>query len=75
MEWFKNIPTSGILCKCKQSRNSRNYKIDIIIRYNDQLNSNYRFKNTDTYFLGYAEAIPLSLEDAKSLIYLEENYD
>jgi hypothetical protein len=75
MEWFKNIPTTGILCKCKTNKNVSKYKIDIITRYNDQLNSEFRFKTIDSYFVGYADAIPMSAEDAKALIYTEESYD
>jgi hypothetical protein len=68
-EWFKNIPPSGILCKCKTSKSGRNYKIDIITRYNDRLVSDYRFKTKDDYFHGYADAIPLTIEEAATLLY------
>lgn len=69
MEWFNNIPTDGILCKCKQNKKNGRYKIDIITRYNDQINSNFRFKNSDIMFIGYVDAIPLTSHDATKLIY------
>ena len=68
-EWFQNIPTKGILCKCKYRKNGDQYRIDIITRYNDHPLSEFRFRNNDKY---YEDAIPVSLDEIKDMIYLGE---
>jgi len=46
-EWYHNIPRNGILCKCKYDRDSDQYRVDVITRYNDHPLSDYRFRNND----------------------------
>lgn len=67
-EWFYNIPKSGILCKCKYEKSSKDYRVDVITRYNDHPLSDFKFRNSDKY---YAEAIPLSIEEALSMIFYD----
>lgn len=69
MEWFKNIPKNGILCKCKYNKHSDHYRIDVITRYNDHPLSDYKFRNNEKY---YEDAIPLSLEEIQDMIYWSE---
>ena len=65
-EWFRNIPQSGILCKCKYDKDGSDYKIDVITRYNEHPLSDFRYRNNDKY---YAVAIPLSIDEVSTLIY------
>lgn len=70
MEWFKDIPQKGILCKCSYDKNGGHYKIDVITRYNDHPLSEFRFRNKDKY---YAYAIPLTPDEVYDLIYMEDS--
>lgn len=66
MEWFKNIPKNGILCKCKYRKNGDQYRIDVITCYNDHPLSDFRFRNNDKY---YEDATPLSIDEIQDLTY------
>lgn len=68
MEWFYNIPKNGILCKCLPTTRSENYKLDIITRYNEHPLAERKFRNDSVH---YALAIPLTVDEAKNLIYEE----
>lgn len=67
-EWYHNIPRNGILCKCKYDKDSDQYRVDVITRYNDHPLSDYRFRNNDKY---YADAIPLTYTEIVSMMYVE----
>lgn len=70
MEWFRDIPKKGILCKCKYDNNSDQYRIDVITRYNDHPLSEFRFRNNDKY---YAYAIPLTIDEVLNMTYIEDH--
>jgi len=72
MEWFKNIPKDGILCKCKSNKYSEQYKIDVITRYNEHQLSDYKFRNNVKH---YQDAIPVSLTEVMNMIYLESLHE
>jgi len=65
IQWFENIPTNGVLCKCKNDMRDKHGRIDVIKRYNHSQYAAQKFRSDSKF---YYEAIPLTINDAMAYI-------
>ena len=66
IQWFENIPTSGVLCHCKDDVRDKHGRIDVIKRYNHRQYAEQKFRSDSKF---YYDATPLTIDEAMQYIH------